>query len=227
MSRVSAPTDSRIRCVVLGGGGHASVVVDALLASGALDACAVLDSDSRRWGTELFGVPVRGGDELLPELVRQGVTGFVVGVGGVGDNRPRKRLFELGLAHGLQPVTVQHPSAICSTRAKVGVGTVLLAGSVVNAGAVLGVNVILNTGAIVEHDCVIGDHVHLATGAKLASTVRIGELAHIGAGATVRQCLSIGEGAVVGAGAVVVDEVAPWTVVAGVPARPLPENPIP
>ena len=224
MTGDSLSSNPRMRCVVLGGGGHARVVIDAALASGVIDLCAVLDSDSRRWGTELFGVPVRGGDELLPELVRQGVTGFVVGVGGVGDNRPRKRLFELGLAHGLQPVTVQHPSAICSTRAKVGVGTVLLAGSVVNAGAVLGVNVILNTGAIVEHDCVIGDHVHLATGAKLASAVRVGKLAHIGIGAAVRQCLSIGEGAVVGAGAVVVNEVAPWTVVVGIPARPLPAS---
>ena len=93
--------------------------------------------------------------------------------------------------------------------------------SVINAGAVLGNNVILNTGAIVEHDCILGDHVHVATGACLASTVRVGRGAHIGAGATVRECISVGEGALVGAGAVVVIDVSEWTVVVGVPARPV------
>ncbi|MBI4280135.1 MAG: NeuD/PglB/VioB family sugar acetyltransferase [Armatimonadetes bacterium] len=208
-------------CVVLGGGGHARVVLDCLISSGVARPYAVLDRDRALWGTELMGVPILGGDELLSELAQGGVTGFVVGLGGAGDNGPRRRLYELGLAHRLAPVTVCHPSAVCSRWATLGEGSVLLPAAIVNAGAVLGANVIVNTGAIVEHDCVIGDHVHVATGARLASTVRVGAGAHIGAGATVRQCLSIGEGAVVGAGAVVVKDVPPWTVVTGVPARPL------
>lgn len=166
-------------------------------------------------------MPIRGGDDLIQGMVGEGVTCFVVGLGGVGDNRPRRLLFELGLAHGLTPLTVYHPSAVCSTLAEVGAGSVLYPVSVVNAGAMLGVNVIVNTGAIVEHDCVLGDHVHVATGARLASAVHVGTCAHIGAGATVRQRISIGEGALVGAGSVVVKDVPPWTVVVGVPARPL------
>ncbi len=210
-----------ILCVVLGGGGHARVVIDSLKASGAAEVLAVLDCDRALWGTELFGVPLLGGDELLPEIVKRGATHFVVGVGSVGDNYPRRRLFDLGVAHGLVPLAVQHPSAICSPQAKVGAGSVLFPGAVINAGAVVGVNVIVNTGAIVEHDCVIGDHAHIATGARLASTVNVGTGAHVGAGATVRQCISIGEGAVVGIGAVVVKNVPPQTVVMGVPARVL------
>lgn len=207
-------------CVILGGGGHARVVIDSLRASGVAEPFAVLDRDCALWGTELLGVPILGGDELLPELVGRGANYFVVGLGAVGNNQPRRRLFEFGLGHGLTPITVYHPSAICSKWAQIGAGSVFCPASVVNAGAELGVNVIVNTGAIVEHDCVIGDHAHIATGAMVASTVRVGACAHIGAGATVRQCISIGEGAVVGAGAVVVEDVAPWKVVVGVPARP-------
>ena len=72
-----------------------------------------------------------------------------------------------------------------------------------------------------EHDCRLGDNIHVATGAKMCSTVTVGSEAHIGAGATVRQGISIGEGAIIGAGAVVVEDVDPWTVVVGVPARPI------
>src|SRR6185503_13994395 len=43
--------------------------------------------------------------------------------------------------------------------------------------------------------------------------------AAVGAGATILPGVEIGEGALVGAGAVVTRDVAPWTIVAGVPAR--------
>jgi len=215
-------TDGRVRCVILGGGGHAAVVIDALLAARQGAPYCVLDVDPARWGKDILGVPIRGGDDRLPELIREGVTCFVVGLGGVGDNGPRQRLFERGLAAGLSPVTVLHPSAVQSPQAHAGAGSVILAGAVVGVGAVLGVNVLVNTGSIIEHDCVVEDHVHVATGAKLGGAVRVEKGAHVGIGATVCQGLTVGEGAVIGAGAVVVKDVSPWSVVAGVPARPLP-----
>lgn len=215
--------DKNVSCVILGGGGHARVVIDILRTSTSVALYAVLDPDRSLWGRELLGVPIRGGDELLPDLITEGVNYFVVGRGAVGDNQPRRKLFELGLAYGLVPFTVQHPSAVCSKWAQIGLGSVLFPSAVVNAGAIVGDNVIINTGAIVEHDCVISDHVHIATGARLASAVKVGAGAHIGAGATVRQSLSIGESAIVGAGAVVVKDVPPRVVVVGVPARCLKE----
>ena len=45
--------------------------------------------------------------------------------------------------------------------------------------------------------------------------------ASIGSNATIRAGVTIGEGAMVGAGAVVTKDVAPYTIVAGVPARPI------
>jgi UDP-perosamine 4-acetyltransferase len=212
--------DARPVCVILGAGGHARVVLDRLLAGGATEVRAALDPDPRRWGQALLGVPILGGDDRLPELAGQGVTHAVIAVGGVGDNRPRRGLFELILRRGLVPLTVRHPSSVCSVWAAIGEGTVVLPRAVVAAGARVGRNVILNTGAIVEHDCEVGDHAHLASGAVLGGQVRVAALAHVGAGATVRQGVVIGEGAIVGAGAAVVNDVAPWTTVMGVPARP-------
>lgn len=206
-------------CLIFGGGGHARVVIDCLKTSYIAKPYAVLDANPSLWGKELLGVPIRGGDELVPELVREGTTHFIVGVGSVGDSNPRRRLFEFGVSHGLVPLTVSHPSAVCSAWSRVGAGSVLFPKSVVNAGAVLGSNVIINTGAIVEHDCIIGDHVHIATGARLGGGIYIGEGVHVGIGACVRQCIRIGRNAIVAAGAVVVDDIPDGVVVAGVPAR--------
>lgn len=213
--------DSKAVCVVLGGGGHALVVIDAIQTSGIAEVLGVLDADPSRWGHELLGAPVIGDDEVLGELKIRGATCFAVGVGSVGDSRIRERLFDLGRRKGLTPLIVMHPSATCARSARVGPGCQLLAGSVVNPGVTLGANVLVNTGAIVEHDCVIDDHAHIASGATLASGIRVGRGAHIGAGATLRQLVTIGDRAVIGAGAVVVRDVADGVVVVGNPARTL------
>lgn len=206
-------------CVIFGGGGHAKVLVESLRASNSPLSLVILDEDSSRWGQQVLDVAIRGDDSLLPQLIADGARFFVVAVGGVGYNEPRRRLFEHGISRGLEPLTIKHPASICSRWAKVGAGCQLLPGCIVNAGAELGRNVIVNSGAIVEHDCRIGDHVHVASGAVLSSTVTVGAGAHIGCGAAIRQLISVGEGATVGAGAVVIKDVPPHAMVAGVPAR--------
>jgi len=212
---------NEIVCVILGAGGHARVLIDCLLDDDQVRIYGILDPDRQRWGQEMLGIPILGGDLLLPDLKGKGVSHFAVGLGGAGDNHPRQKLFELGLANSFEPLTIAHPSCIRSKWSTIGRGVQLLPGSIINACASLGDNVIVNSSAVVEHDCVIDDHVHIATGAKLASTVHVGSGAHIGAGAVVKQCVSIGAWAVVGAGAMVVRDVSPNITVVGVPARPL------
>lgn len=208
-----------ISCLILGGGGHAKVIVESFKSCGSIESLGILDIDRSLWGKHVLGVPVLGGDDLLATLILQGTVNFIVGIGGVGDNTPRKILFDLGLKQGLIPINAVHSSAHCSPSAKLGRGSVMLPTSVVNSQALVGANVIINTGAIVEHDCVIADHAHVATGARLCSTVQVGEGAHIGAGATIRQGIKIGKHAIVGMGAVVVKDVEPNTTVVGIPAR--------
>lgn len=206
-------------CIVIGGGGHARVVLDALRAADAALAYVVLDANPNRTGSELDGVPVVGTDARLPELASTESARFVIGVGGAGDNRARRRLFDYALSCGIAPMSVIHPSAIVSLLSRFAAGTQLLAGAILNPGALVHANAIVNTGAIVEHDCEIGEHAHIATGARLAGAVRVGTGAHVGAGATIKQGTHVGDWALVGAGAVVVDDVPPGVVAVGVPAR--------
>jgi sugar O-acyltransferase (sialic acid O-acetyltransferase NeuD family) len=209
------------RVVGLGAGGHAKVVVHILSCDDRWEIVALLDPDPALHGRSIAGVPVAGGDELLAELVTQGVTHGFVGLGSTGDVDRRRRLYELIRTHGLMPVDAVHPNAVVAPSAELGPGVTVMAGAVVNPEARLGENVVVNTGAIIEHDCVVGDHVHVAPRAVLAGGVRVGALAHIGLGACVREGVTVGDGAIVGAGAVVVADVSAGSVVVGVPARPL------
>jgi len=207
-----------MQVVGIGAGGHAKVVIEVLELMGIHELVGLLDSNRELWGTEVLGVPVLGDDGLLPDLYQQGVRHAFIGVGGVGDTRPRRRLYEEVRQTGFQMVDAIHPQAVISPSVNLGHGPTIMAGAVINAEVQLGDNVIVNTGAIVEHDCILGDHVHVSTGARLASTVQVGEGAHIGLGASVRQCVRIGRNAIVGAGAAVVEDVPDNVVVVGVPA---------
>jgi acetyltransferase-like isoleucine patch superfamily enzyme len=55
--------------------------------------------------------------------------------------------------------------------------------------------------------------------------IRVGRHAVIGANAVVLPGIVVGEGAIVGAGAVVTDDLEPWTISVGAPARPVKQRP--
>lgn len=207
------------RVVGLGAGGHAKVVLEILQLMGGYEFVGLLDPKHELWNTKVLRVPVLGDDELLSKLYDQGVRHAFIGLGTVGDTRPRRQLYEKARAQSFQIVQAIHPQAILSPSVEIGHGPTIMAGAVINANARLGDNVIVNTGAIIEHDCTIGDHVHIATGARLASTVHVDGGSHIGLGASVRQCIRIGRNAIVGAGAIVIENVPDNVVVVGVPAR--------
>ncbi len=208
-----------IKLVLLGAGGHASVLLECISDLSDVELAGVLDADSSRWGTAFGSVTVLGDEARLPELTADGIAHFAVAVGSAGANRARERLFQTGCAAGLEPLTIVHPAAIIAPSAKLGASVQCLAGVIVNTEAKLEENVLLNSGAIVEHHCRIGAHTHIASGATLCGAVEVGPRVHIGAGALVRQGIRIGADAVVGAGAVVVRDVDPATTVIGNPAR--------
>jgi UDP-perosamine 4-acetyltransferase len=209
------------KVAILGGGGHGRVVADALRAlmrrQADLSFAGFIDRQPGEGG------PWLGADEALAELVAAGqVTHVIIGVGATaGAQGLRVRLWEQAQATGAQGLTLVHPAGVVAPDVTLGLGTVVLAGAVVNTAARVGANAILNTGCIVEHDCELADHVHIAPGAVVCGGVRVGRLAMVGSGAVCLPGVSIGAGATVGAGAVVTADVGEGVRVAGVPAVPV------
>jgi sugar O-acyltransferase (sialic acid O-acetyltransferase NeuD family) len=203
--------------IIVGAGGHAIVVADALLASGRR-VLGFLDNDSARHGSRICGLSILGDDSTLmahdPARVR-----LANGIGGTRGEGLRFAVQKRLEAAGWQFVQVRHPTAVVSPFAKLGLGTQLMANSVVQPGAVVDAGCIINSGAIVEHDVELGAFVHIACNATICGGVRVGSHSHVGAAAVVRQGVSLGEATVVGAGAVVVHDFSGRGSLVGVPAR--------
>lgn len=198
---------------VIGAGGHARVVMDALQRErGDTDSLAFADDDASLHGRLMLGRPVLG---AVSEVARPGVHFHVA----VGVNRIREMLYQRMLDAGGLPFLVVHPAACVSQHSTLGEASFVAASAVVAPMATIGAGVIVNHSAVVDHDCIVGDFAHIAPGATLAGGVTVGRRALIGAGANVLPGVVIGEGAVIGAGAVVTADIPSEVMAVGVPAR--------
>jgi len=207
--------------IVIGAGGHAAVVADALLAGGAT-VLGFTDANPERHGRVICGLPVLGDDRVLAEYGGDGVV-LANGLGGLGDERvpARQRLQQSLEDRGWRFCSVIHPNAIVSRFAQLGVSVQIMAGSVIQAGASLGAGSIVNTSAVLDHDVFIGAWSHIAPRAVVCGQTQVGLASHVGAGATIRQGLLIGDYTLIGIGAVVVKNFSGGGVLVGVPARPV------
>ncbi|GGO85175.1 hypothetical protein GCM10011348_33120 [Marinobacterium nitratireducens] len=201
------------RLAILGASGHGKVVADLAELLGWLQ--VTFFDDAWPEHRENGPWPIAGPTESL--ILSVGAfDGVVVAI---GDNRIRLQKQQQLAQEGAKLTSLIHPQASVSRYSAIGLGSVVMAGAVINVDATLGEACIINTGATVDHDCRLGDGVHLSPGAHLAGGVGVGNESWIGIGASVRQLITIGEGAVVGAGAAVVKDVPPRRTVVGVPAR--------
>lgn len=196
---------------ILGAGGHAKVVLAAVLASPRRQV-AIFDDAARTSDASVLGIAIASPlpDQASWDAVR------AVGHIAIGSNATRALLARRIAATW---ESVAHPSAIIAPDVIYGSGTFLATRAVIHPGARLGSHCIVNTGAIVEHDCVVGDFSHVAPGAVLAGGVTVGSGVLVGAGVVVRPNITIGDNAICGAGAVVVEDVPAGATVIGVPAR--------
>ena len=205
------------KMIVIGGGGHAKVIINILLKDGKYDLIGYTDRNDRG---EILGVAYLGDDPALEKVltVHPGCRA-VLGVGNVEVSGRRREVRDRTAGLGLSFPEIVSPDATVARDVKVGEGTVVFDGAVVNPGTEIGEFAVLNTGCRVDHDCRVGDFVHIAPGATVCGGVTVGDNSMIGAGATVINCRTIGEDCFIGAGAVVVDDCREAGTYLGFPAR--------
>ena len=191
------------RVFLYGASGHAKVVKDiAKLAY--IDVPYLIDDNPIV--NELDGLNVVHSAEGLSPLI---VT--------IGDCQIRRRIVQkLGTREYL---TVIHPQAVKAESAKLGYGTVVMAGVILNPFVEVGNHCIINTGASLDHDVRISDFVHVAPHCTLCGEVEVGEGTWNGAGTTVIQGVHIGKDCYIGAGSVVVKDIPDGTLCYGNPCK--------
>ena len=121
------------------------------------------------------------------------------------------------------------PGAIIRDQVTIGDQVVIMMGAIINIGAEIGPKTMIDMGAVLGGRATVGANCHIGAGTVLAGVIEppsaqpviVEDDVVIGANAVVLEGIRVGQGAVVAAGAIVIEDVAPYTVVGGVPARVL------
>lgn len=205
--------------IVVGGGGHAKVIVSILKKINRFRILGYTDKEDRGY---LLGIPYLGNDSKLPSLKAQyKQCAAVIGIGYLGEGDVREKLIDDLRGLGFSFPAIISPTAVVNEEVVIGEGTVIMDGVVINSGSRIGRYVIINTRASIDHDCEIGDFTHIAPGVTLSGGVKVGVRSIVGVGATAVQSTTIGDGCIIGAGAVVVKDCIETGTYVGVPAKKL------
>lgn len=187
-----------------GASGHAKVIIEIAETMG-MQVVGLVDANPKV--TSLLEYPVQNDFEKKKN-------NWIISI---GNNKIRKKI----AISSIDKIFIElvHPSSTISKRAKIGVGTVVMAGVTVNSEAKIGKHCIINTNASIDHDCLIEDFVHISPNVALAGNVHIGEGTHVGIGACVIQGVKIGKWCTVGAGTVIIEDIPDGATVVGNPGR--------
>lgn len=121
------------------------------------------------------------------------------------------------------------PGAVIRDQVTIGDNAVIMMGASINIGSVIGDGTMIDMNVVLGGRATVGKNCHIGAGSVLAGVVEppsaqpviVEDNVVVGANVVVLEGVRIGEGAVVAAGAIVTKDVAPGTVVAGIPAREL------
>ena len=193
------------KIVIIGAGGHARSVMDAIEAGDTYEVVGFVGPDVSQGGYR--GREVLCDDDEVVKLADKVVRLAAFGIGYMGDDDVRPALMHSMEALGFSFPPIVDPSAVIASDASIAPGVFVGKLAVVNASASIGELAIVNSCAVIEHDCIVGKAAHISVGSILCGGVTVRDSAFVGAGATIIQNLEIGEHAVVGAGSTVLKNV--------------------
>jgi sugar O-acyltransferase (sialic acid O-acetyltransferase NeuD family) len=215
-----------IPVILLGPGGNVIDMVDMLedlnRDGPRYDLLGFLDHRPALVGQTIEGYPVLGvyaDAALLAERFPD--ARFSTWLGGVGSYLRRPAVIA-GL--GLPPerfVTLVHPTAYVSRRARLGRGVIVFQHCTITNNVTLGDHVVVLPQTVISHDDEIGAYTAITGGVAIAGQVRVGPRCYLGTNCSIHPGVEIGEGCLVGMGSVVLHSTPPFQVVVGNPARKL------
>ena len=128
---------------LIGAGGHAKVIL-ALLESLGKTCLGIYDDDSSLWGTRLLQGEVIGPVSDLFDCKNNRA------VIAIGDNYTRQEISKR--FRNIKWETLIHPFSMVHKSVKIGCGSVVFAGSVIQPDVTIGRHSIINTSVSIDHD---------------------------------------------------------------------------
>ena len=116
-------------------------------------------------------------------------------------------------------VTLIHPDIDLSPTVSIGEGSIICEGAKFTVNISIGKHVIIYHNTVICHDSNVGDYTSILPSVNISGNVDLEGFNLVGTGAQIVQNLKIGKESIIGAGAVVLNDINPFEVHAGVPAR--------
>tara|TARA_Y100001970_G_C13983524_1_gene724462 strand:- start:60 stop:701 length:642 start_codon:yes stop_codon:yes gene_type:complete len=207
------------KIIIIGGGGHAKVIISIIKRFGLFSIIGYLDSVDKG---NILDVGYIGSDnDILNGKYNNVCNNLAMGIGvaNLKNCNKRKKIMNVFRKEGFIFPNIISKSSIISDDVKLQEGIVIMDGAIINSGTRIRSLAIINTGAIIDHDCYIDESSHIAPGVTLSGNVSIGKNSIIGAGSTIKQSINICPNTFVGAGAVVVRNINKKGTYVGVPAK--------
>ena len=138
------------KLIIIGASGHGKVVADiAQKTNKYSEICFIDDSPDVK---ECMGYKVIGTCQDIEKWVPEAE--FFVAV---GNSYIRENMITLLLENKASIATLIHPHACLAESVEIGLGTVVMAGAVINPDTKIGTGVIINTSSSIDHDNIIED----------------------------------------------------------------------
>lgn len=185
--------------IIIGAGGHASVLIDALkyfkvnlIGYVALEKSETSFIEHSYLGDDNFVLNYRPEEVVL-----------INGIGSLPDYNIRWNISKKFRDLKYEFSQVIHPSVILSQNTQIDSGVQIMANSVIQTGVKLGHDTIINTSCSIDHDCNIYKNCHIGPGTICSGGVKIKENVHVGTGSTIIQNINIGAGSIIAAGSII------------------------
>lgn len=204
------------KIVIVGGGGHAKVIISILKKLKKYEVIGYTDNSDNGL---ILGIPFLGNDERLQTLFDSGIQNAAIGLGQIKSALHRKKIAALLKKIGYKIPAIISPNSIINEGVNIGSGTVVMDGVVINSGTSIDEYSIINTNSSVDHDCKIGSFTHIAPGVTLSGEVTIGDNVLIGTGASVIHQIKIPDNTIISSGSSVQKNITKAGIYRGLPAK--------
>lgn len=192
------------KIVVIGGGGHAKVIISILKKLNNYEIVGYTDIESKG---DILGIEYLGKDDKLNSLFSEGIINAVIGLGQIKSSALRRKIVDFCNSIDFNLPAIISPNAIINEDVRIGKGTVVMDGVTINSGSTIGECSIVNTNASIDHDCKIGDFTHIAPGVTLSGKVNVGNDVLIGTGSNIIQQINIPDKTIISAGSTVLQSI--------------------
>lgn len=191
--------------LLIGSGGHASVLLDMLIDQkiNVLGYVSPIPAVNQKLFSDFRWF--KSDEDIL--LFDKSTIKLINGIGSLPGNTLRANFYHKYKDLDYSFATLVSKDSSVSRYAILEEGVQVMRGARIQTGACIGYNSIVNTGSIVDHDCSIGSNNHIAPGVTISGQVTSQVNVHFGTGSTVIQSINVNENVVIGAGVTITKDV--------------------